>query len=267
MIALASSLSGRAVAIAASAVAHVALFAAAGLGSGHASASAPGEAMLTIDVEVAPEVPAPPQEEEKTPEPVARNVEALHVPTHTHAYQVAPDHDDRPHDPSAPHEHAHEEHADEPAQAPAVVAAPASAPARFAMTFGGASASAGGHVSATGTATSPASDGVGGGHDHDHDDASAIVPESGVSRRARLVERAPLAYPFGAEDLEADVALELVVDAAGRVESARVTRRAEHGFDEAALAAVRKYRFTPAERTGTRVRVRMAWVVQFRLAR
>jgi TonB family protein len=85
--------------------------------------------------------------------------------------------------------------------------------------------------------------------------------------RARLAARAPLAYPFGAEDLEADVVLELVVGTLGNVESATVTRGAGHGFDEAALAAVRNYRFTPAERTGTRVRVRMPWVVQFRLAR
>jgi TonB family protein len=38
-----------------------------------------------------------------------------------------------------------------------------------------------------------------------------------------------------------------------------------YGFDEAAAAAMRKYRFSPAARDGHAVSVRMPWTVQFRL--
>jgi TonB family protein len=68
-----------------------------------------------------------------------------------------------------------------------------------------------------------------------------------------------------AADVEADVPLELVVDEVGAVIDAHVLRPAGLGLDAAALAAVRRYRFTPAERAGRPVRVRMRWSVEFRL--
>jgi TonB family protein len=46
---------------------------------------------------------------------------------------------------------------------------------------------------------------------------------------------------------------------------ARVLHPAGLGLDAAALTAVRRYRFTPAERGGHPVRVRMRWSVEFRL--
>jgi len=41
--------------------------------------------------------------------------------------------------------------------------------------------------------------------------------------------------------------------------------RAGFGLDEAARQAVTRYRFSPALRDGRAVRVRMRWIVQFRL--
>jgi len=61
------------------------------------------------------------------------------------------------------------------------------------------------------------------------------------------------------------VRLELVVGTSGAVESARVVRGIGHGLDEAALRAVRRFRFAPATKAGHPVRVRMGWSVQFRL--
>jgi TonB family protein len=61
------------------------------------------------------------------------------------------------------------------------------------------------------------------------------------------------------------VPLEIVVSPAGTVETARVLRPAGHGLDQAALDAVRSYRFAPATKDGHAVRVRMQWLVQFRL--
>jgi protein TonB len=74
-------------------------------------------------------------------------------------------------------------------------------------------------------------------------------------------------YPDAARaaGIEGDVRLELVVGVSGAVESARVVRGIGHGLDEAALRAVRQFRFAPASKAGHAVRVRMGWSVQFRL--
>ena len=125
----------------------------------------------------------------------------------------------------------------------------------FTMAIGGGAADAHGLVSSTGAAA------------HDHDDDDAPLPEQNVSSPARLAQGAAPAYPPDAREdgVEADVPMEIVVSGAGAVESARVVQRAGHGLDEAALAAVRRFRFTPASKDGRPVRVRMRWTMQFRL--
>jgi protein TonB len=141
---------------------------------------------------------------------------------------------------------------------PAVVAAPASAPARFVMSFGTAATSTGGPSSASSSRSTAASgDGVG----------TDPYPESGVSSRARLLGGSPPEYPSAARTagVEADVPLEIVVSSAGAVVDARPLRHVGYGLDEAALRAVRAFRFTPARREGREVAVRMRWVVDFRL--
>jgi TonB family protein len=61
------------------------------------------------------------------------------------------------------------------------------------------------------------------------------------------------------------VGLELVVDEGGTVTDARVTDSAGHGFDEAALAAIRKFTFEPARRGDTAVRSRVQLAYEFHL--
>jgi protein TonB len=84
---------------------------------------------------------------------------------------------------------------------------------------------------------------------------------------ARLLTTGPLVYPPAARqaEIETDLPLEIVVDGAGRVVSARAVGHAGYGLDEAALRGIRDYRFTPALRAGRPVPVRMRWTVQFRL--
>ncbi len=95
----------------------------------------------------------------------------------------------------------------------------------------------------------------------------APVPEQGVSVRAQLARGGAPPYPPGAraEGVEGDVALELVLSTSGTVDSVRVVKGVGHGFDEAAVAAVRNYRFSPATKDGHPVRVRMRWTMEFRL--
>jgi TonB family protein len=96
---------------------------------------------------------------------------------------------------------------------------------------------------------------------------AAPMPEALVDGRARLVAGVSPAYSDAAraDGIEGDVRVELVVGVSGAVESARVVLGIGHGLDEAALRAVRQYRFAPALKAGRPVRVRMAWSMQFRL--
>jgi protein TonB len=57
--------------------------------------------------------------------------------------------------------------------------------------------------------------------------------------------------------LEGTVVLELVVDSAGRARDIQVVERLGHGLTDAASAAVRECRFTPGERDGVAVAVRI----------
>jgi TonB family protein len=61
-----------------------------------------------------------------------------------------------------------------------------------------------------------------------------------------------------------DVTLEVDLDAEGRVTGATVAAPAGDGFDEAALAAIQRAEFTPAEVDGLPAPIRFTYVVRFR---
>lgn len=246
---------------------------------GHARAGAARVAALetTVDVDTAEPVvvPAPADRSETplAPEPPAqRSASAGAQPTHTHSYPVDPAHDAHPHDPSLPHDEAtspptsardHDAPAAAPAAAaPALVADGAPLP-KFDLSSGsGAPSGARVAAAATGGGT-----GAGAGSERSNAGDDVVHAASSVQVAARVVQRVVAAYPMHAreDEVEGDVGVEIVVDREGRVVDARVTHPAGHGFDEAALAAVRGYRFSPAQREGRPVRVRMPWTVQFRL--
>ncbi len=73
-----------------------------------------------------------------------------------------------------------------------------------------------------------------------------------LTRPPGLLEGAPPEYPAQAlaTGLEADVTLRITIDATGAVTKAEVVTSVGHGFDEAAVAAAMKYRFSPAEFDG-----------------
>lgn len=142
------------------------------------------------------------------------------------------------------------------APAPEVVAAPsaptAPEPARFTMTVSGAPPSPAGGGDVPASAAAP-----------------EVVAEADVTTRARRVGGVDPAYPPDAAaqgvELTSPLAFEIVVDPTGRVTSARELGHAGYGFDEAAAAALRAFRFSPATRAGRAVWVRMRWTVEFRL--
>jgi TonB family protein len=249
---------------------------------GHAQKAGTGTDVQLLEIE-APAIeapidtpPKPPVEEPKNE--VAKNETAPAFPTHTHDYPVPPSHDATPHDPRLVHMPlAHDDDPDHkshdktsdpepaPAAAPAVVSAPASTP-HFTMTANGQIGAGGGMVAPNATGTG-GGDGARGGTGDGSFGASEPASESQVDEPARVSFAPAPRYPAAAQEdgVEAEVPVEIVVDAAGTVRSARALGRVGHGLDEAAVSGVRAYRFKPAMRQGRATAVRMRWVVEFRL--
>ena len=255
----------RAVPIAASVVVHASVAAALVAGSGgHAKAGTGAAEAFEVDLVTTPAPDAPPIPEETPPPETKTSLPSAPFPTHTHPYPVPADHDARPHDPSIVHHHDddHDHPASAPAQAAAAMTSDApSALPRFGLVVGGNAMSTGGHVATNG-------EGTGGDAAHEAAPAPEITyTPSSVSAAAQIAYRAAPAYPSAArsDEVEGKVGLEIVVDVAGRVTEARVLQRAGHGFDQAALDAVRRWRFTPAQKDGRAVRVRMPVTVEFQL--
>jgi protein TonB len=265
-----TSIGGRVVVLAASAVAHAAVVVAATSGGHSPSASSlrVDATEIAVDVQPLPIVsdPQPVAIADEAPKPHAP---APHAHTHTHPYPVPPDHDAHPHDPALVHaplapnhdeqaQPAHEETASEPAAPASVVSAPLDAPARFTIVIGPASGSFG--------ALASGASGASGGSASASAEAP-IVDASTLVEPAKRVAWSEPAYPEAARaaGIEGEVPVEIIVDARGMVESVRVLERAGYGLDDAAIAAVRRWRFSPRTVGGHPVRVRVPWHVAFKL--
>ncbi len=213
----------------------------------------------SVDVTLDPAKEPARETEAEPPEKDVAHSAAAAPHTHTHPYPVPPSHDWTPHDPSLVHVFPHgaePSHDDSPAPPPALTSEslphftiPASPAAPVAAAPAGNAGAGSGFTGSSGV-----------------DDAPP-ASEASVSTPARLVQGATPTYPVAAraQGIEADVPMELVVSRAGAVESARVLHHAGFGFDDAALAAIRGYRFSPAIRAGQPTRVVMRWTMQFRL--
>jgi TonB family protein len=96
-------------------------------------------------------------------------------------------------------------------------------------------------------------------------DPPADARSSTSLRQPELLTFVPADYPKEANEkgLEADVDLVLVIDAEGRVESAEVLAPAGHGFDEAAIAAAKRFVFRPAEKDGRPVKSKIVYRYSF----
>jgi TonB family protein len=99
---------------------------------------------------------------------------------------------------------------------------------------------------------------------------AAAEPEPELTRLPELTKFVEAVYPERArsEGVEAVVVLDLDLDATGHVEAATVVTPAAlagYGFEEAALAAVRQFVFSPAEAGGQPVPVRITYRYGFAL--
>jgi protein TonB len=234
----------RTFALGVSAVAHVAVFAIVGVHAWRAPVQQPDG---LVEYDVTTEVEAPAIEPVDLPQPPPQV-----WPTHTHPYPVAPDHDATPHDPNLEHAHADEPTQEVSLASEIMTASTEGQVAHFSITIGGNPEPAHGRVGNRAVAG---------------EDPNIPVDESQATSAARLVRGVTPSYTEEAREheIEADVPLDIVVDATGAVVSARVSKTVGYGLDESALRAVRQYRFSPAMRGPSAVSVRMHWIVQFRL--
>jgi len=94
-----------------------------------------------------------------------------------------------------------------------------------------------------------------------------VASEEGVDARPVLLSGNAPPYPPAAASagVEVNVPVTIVIGVNGDVLDARAQRHVGYGLDEAALRAVRSYRFSRGLRGGRPVRVRMTWTVMFRL--
>ncbi|MGH7271291.1 MAG: TonB family protein [Polyangiaceae bacterium] len=204
---------------------------------------------VAADLLPSPDVP--------TPDPIAIPPadHAARWSTRAHPGPISPHHERTPHDPIRVHAIVHTAIPTHtaPALAPSAEVANDDMP-RFVLAVGPASTQSYGALSPSGNLLAS-------------DLTSAPMEEWGVDAPARALSRIAPSYPDAARSagIEGDVRLELVVGASGEVESARVIRGVAALLDEAALRAVRQFRFAPATKGGRAVRVRMSWTMQFRL--
>lgn len=93
------------------------------------------------------------------------------------------------------------------------------------------------------------------------------LAENDLDVPIRPISRPDPVYPPEAKraEVDADVSVEIVVGPDGRVVEARSLTRAGYGLDEAAVQAIRAWRFSPPLRHGRPVRVRMRWPFRFQL--
>ena len=101
--------------------------------------------------------------------------------------------------------------------------------------------------------------------DSDADSLPIPTDEYLVSKMPRVASEVKIPYPPEAKAarIEGKVVLELLIDAEGKVRDAKVLSGPGYGLNEAALQAIKSFRFTPAEAEGKPVAVRTAFTYNF----
>lgn len=96
-------------------------------------------------------------------------------------------------------------------------------------------------------------------------DADRIFTVDELQTRPEVVKVRPPQYPaeLAGSGQSGLVAITVVIDEAGDVESIEVTKASAPAFGEAAVACVRQWKFSPATMSGRNVKVKMSLPVRF----
>ncbi len=97
--------------------------------------------------------------------------------------------------------------------------------------------------------------------------ASRFVPIYQVDSQPAVLSEMKIPYPEGArrEGIEGTVLLSIVIDAEGKVVSAKVLSGPGHGLNESARDAISRFRFKPAIKSGQPVSTEMKYQYTFLL--
>src|SRR5438309_2021345 len=97
-------------------------------------------------------------------------------------------------------------------------------------------------------------------------DAGIHIPV--LTKAPELLQFVPAEYPPEAKEqnLSARVALKVTIAPDGSVSDATVIEPMGHGFDEAAIAAVKQFKFSPAEIDGAPASVQIEYAYNFVLS-
>ena len=141
------------------------------------------------------------------------------------------------------------------------------APPVFGVTMESTSPNGGGPAVPVGTGAAPSSKGGGGGvGDSPVPPAPAPVPAAEVTKMPLPKGQCAGKYTDAAREAEIEgvVVIDLVVDEEGRVRDIKVVESLPHGLTQAAIDALKACAFTPGERNGSRVPVRIrAFKIRF----
>ena len=99
------------------------------------------------------------------------------------------------------------------------------------------------------------------------DAGASVAADADAVTAPSLKSHGDPVYPPEAlrDRIEGSVGLEITLDETGAVVDARVTEPAGHGFDEAAVAAVRQWTFEPARKNGAPARATVHLALPFQL--
>ncbi|HEX2861786.1 MAG TPA: TonB family protein [Lacunisphaera sp.] len=96
--------------------------------------------------------------------------------------------------------------------------------------------------------------------------AATGLPLKELDRMPRATTRRAPAYPaeLRAANIEGSVLVSFVIDAQGKVQNAEAVQSTHHGFEEAAVAAIREWQFEPGIKGGRQVNTRVSQKLEFR---
>ncbi|MBX5483164.1 MAG: TonB family protein [Myxococcaceae bacterium] len=97
--------------------------------------------------------------------------------------------------------------------------------------------------------------------------APKYVPQYQVDRRPELVKEFKIPYPPEARrnGIEGNVVLMITIDAEGNVTKVRLVSGPGYGLNEAAVEALKKFKFTPAVKNGENVSTEISYTYTFLL--
>lgn len=98
-------------------------------------------------------------------------------------------------------------------------------------------------------------------------DSNGVAEIQQVTKMPRVLKQVKAEYPESAKQarIEGSVKLSVLVDPTGNVTEVLILEGPGHGLNETAQKALMNFRFSPAEKQGEKVSVKITYIYRFRL--